>query len=205
MFKKIVVVLADFLFGHVFYRVKYIDLDKARSIDKCVVCPNHSNAIDPVWVYPRFHDMWVMAKAELFKNRFLAKLFTKFNVFPIKRGEKDARSLIHAINLLEKNEHSKLLIFPEGTRIKKDKERGRAKSGPVYIASKAGLPIIPVYITKNAKIFHRVYVVFGDPIEIPQNITGQKELIHELSEKVLNECYALKDKIPVKNKRKKKY
>lgn len=203
MFKKIIVVLADFFIGHVFYRVKYIDLDKMKNVGRCVVCSNHSNAMDPVWIYPRFKNMWVMAKAELFKNKLLAKLFFKFNIFPIRRGERDARSLLHAINILKNNDDAKLLIFPEGTRIKRDKERGRAKSGAVFIASKAELPIVPVYITKNPKMFHKVYVVFGDPIEIPKDIAEEKKIITELSEKVIDECYLLKDKIPAKSKIKK--
>ncbi len=135
-----------------------------------------------------------MAKAELFKNKIMAALLKAYNVFPIKRGQRDASSLLHSINVIENNDNAKLLIFPEGTRIKKDKERGRAKVGPVYIASKAGVPIIPVHITKNPKLFSKVVVVFGEPIVLPENVHDTKEEMQKYSDIVLDKIYELKQK-----------
>ena len=153
MIKKGFLGLLKFLFSHLLFRVKYVNLENMNKIEKGVVCPNHSCIFDPFWVYFKVENMWIMAKAELFKNKLLAKIYKAYNVFPIKRGQKDASSLLHSINVIEENDKAKLLIFPEGTRIKKDKERGRAKVGPVFIASKANVPIIQVHITKNPKLF----------------------------------------------------
>ena len=195
MFKKIVVSIADFLFCHIFYRTKYIDRENLDKMGKCLVCPNHSKAIEPVWVYTKCKNMWIMAKAELFKNKIMAKLFEMFNIFPIKRGQKDARSILHAINVVEKNDDAKLLIFPEGTRVPKDKERGKAKVGPVYIAAKAQVPIVPVYITRNAKLFSKVTLVYGEAIDIPKSILENKEEIQRYSDMLLDKIYELKNKI----------
>ena len=38
------------MFGHVFFRVKYINAEKLQNVDKCVICPNHSHSFDPFWV-----------------------------------------------------------------------------------------------------------------------------------------------------------
>ena len=193
MIKNVVLGLLKFLFSHLLFRVKYVNLENMNKIEKGVVCPNHSCIFDPFWVYFKVENMWIMAKAELFKNKLLAKIYKAYNVFPIKRGQKDASSLLHSINVIEENDKAKLLIFPEGTRIKKDKERGRAKVGPVFIASKANVPIIPVHITKNPKLFSRVTVVFGEPIDVPNNIHEDKKEMQNYSDMLLDKIYELKD------------
>ena len=192
MIKKGFLGLLKFLFSHLLFRVKYVNLENMNKIEKGVVCPNHSCIFDPFWVYFKVENMWIMAKAELFKNKILAKIYKAYNVFPIKRGQKDASSLLHSINVIEENDKAKLLIFPEGTRIKKDKERGRAKVGPVFIASKANVPIIPVHITKNPKLFSRVTVVFGEPIDVPNNIHEDKKEMQNYSDMLLDKIYELK-------------
>lgn len=194
MLKKGFLGLLKFLFSHFLFRVRYIGLENIDNSGKCVVCPNHSTIFDPFWVYFKSKDMWIMAKAELFKNKIMAALLKAYNVFPIKRGQRDASSLLHSINVIENNDNAKLLIFPEGTRIKKDRERGRAKVGPVYIASKAGVPIIPVHITKNPKLFSKVTVVFGEPIVLPENVHDTKEEMQKYSDIVLDKIYELKVK-----------
>lgn len=193
MIKKGFLGLLKFLFSHLLFRVKYVNLENMNKIEKGVVCPNHSCIFDPFWVYFKVENMWIMAKAELFKNKILAKIYKAYNVFPIKRGQKDASSLLHSINVIEENDKAKLLIFPEGTRIKKDKESGRAKVGPVFIASKANVPIIPVHITKNPKLFSRVTVVFGEPIDVPNNIHEDKKEMQNYSDMLLDKIYELKD------------
>lgn len=194
MIKKGFLAVIRFLFSHVLFRVKYLGLENIQNAGKCVVCPNHSTIFDPFWVYFKSKNMWIMAKAELFKNKLLGALLKAYNVFPIKRGQKDAGSLIHAINVIEKEEDAKLLVFIEGTRIKKDKERGKAKVGPAFIASKAGVPVIPVHITKNPKLFSKVIVKFGKPIDIPQGIHDKKEELQKESNMILEKIYELYDK-----------
>ena len=194
MIKKGFLAVIRFLFSHVLFRVKYLGLENIQNAGKCVVCPNHSTIFDPFWVYFKSKNMWIMAKAELFKNKLLGALLKAYNVFPIKRGQKDAGSLIHAINVIEKEEDAKLLVFIEGTRIKKDKERGKAKVGPAFIASKAGVPVIPVHITKNPKLFSKVIVKFGKPIDIPQGIHDKKEELQKESNMILEKIYELDGK-----------
>ena len=194
MIKKGFLAVIRFLFSHVLFRVKYLGLENIQNAGKCVVCPNHSTIFDPFWVYFKSKNMWIMAKAELFKNKLLGALLKAYNVFPIKRGQKDAGSLIHAINVIEKEEDAKLLVFIEGTRIKKDKERGKAKVGPAFIASKAGVPVIPVHITKNPKLFSKVIVKFGKPIDIPQGIHDKKKELQKESNMILEKIYELDDK-----------
>lgn len=179
----------------IFYRVHYHGLDNLKGIDKCLICPNHSNTVEPAWIYAKTTDIYIMAKAELFENKILNKLFSYFDVFPIRRGEHDIRSLIHAINLFKNVEKRRLLIFPEGERLPKEVGRIPAKIGPAYIAYKSKVPIIPVYITKNVKLFSRVDIIFDKPIVISDEIGRDKEKIQEFSDKMMDNIYELKSQI----------
>lgn len=190
--KKIVKEFINLFLCKVFYRVHYHGLENLDGIDKCLICPNHSNTVEPAWIYAKTHDLCIMAKAELFEKKFWNRIFSYFDVFPIKRGEHDIKSLIHAINLFKNVDKRKLLVFPEGERLPKDIDRIPAKIGPVYIAYKAKVPIVPVYITKNVKLFSRVDIIFSKQINIPENIGKDKEKIQKFTDKMMDNIYELK-------------
>lgn len=191
---KFIKFIINIVICHFLYRVRYINKEVEESLDKCLICPNHSNTLEPLWIYAKTDNLWVMAKAELFKYKFFGNIFRKCHVFPIRRGERDVKSIMHSINIFNEGNKRKLLIFPEGKRIKKDKKKGIAKVGAVYIAHKAGVPIIPVYLTKNARLFSKVYVIYGKPRYVPDDIVDDKKKMVEFAEELLNESYSLKDK-----------
>lgn len=189
--KRIVKAIINFLFTHFLYRTKYTNLDKLNKFDKCLICPNHSDRFDPFFIYARTNNLSIMAKAELFENKILAAFYKYFDVFPIRRGEHDTRSLLHAIKLFRKVEKRKLLIYIEGERMHADEERGTAKAGPVFIAAEAGVPIVPVYVTKNPKMFSKVKVNFGEAIYIDKSRIKDKEYVKNESQKLLDTIYDL--------------
>lgn len=180
------------LFCKFFYRVKYINKENESNLSKCIICPNHSIWTDPLYIFPSTDNINIMAKAELFKNKLIGKIFYSVGMFPIHRGQKDGQSLLHAVNLIEKNEKAKLLIFPEGTRVK-DIVHTKSKIGAIYIAIKANVPIVPVYITRKPKLFSRVYVIYGKPIYLDSSKHMDREYIKEKSDELLNVIYSLKD------------
>lgn len=184
-------------FCNIFYRVKYINSDIIKKYDKCLICPNHSNTLEPTWIYVKSDNVAIMAKAELFQNKLLAKFFKYFDVFPIRRGEHDVRSLIHAINLFKDVEKRRLLIFPEGERLKENQKRIDAKIGPAYIASKVNVPIIPVYITRNVGLFSKVNIIYGEPVFIPEEVKKDKEKLKEFSNKLMDIVYDLPNKYKI--------
>lgn len=193
--KSFVKVFINVFLCKIFYRVHFKGLENLKGIDRCLICPNHSNTVEPAWIYAKATDLCIMAKAELFENKFLNKLFRYFDVFPIRRGEHDSRSLIHAIKLFKNVDKRKLLVFPEGERLKKHVDRIPAKIGPVYIAYKVGVPIIPVYITKNVKLFSRVDVIFDKPVIIPDEVGKDKDKMQEFSDKLMDNIYNLKPQV----------
>lgn len=176
---------------HIGYRVEYVNSEVVQNLDKCVLCPNHSNAVEPAWIYAHTDHICIMAKAELFRYQWVAKILHYFGVFPIHRGEKDVRSLIHAINLFRNVPKRKLLVFPEGTRIPKSEPKGKAKVGPFYIACKAEVPLVPVYITKNAPVFSKVKIIYGEPMYLSKELAKDKDKLHELAEETLDKIYRM--------------
>lgn len=175
------------------YNVRFHNRQNVRKLDKCMICANHSNKDEPAWLYADNNHLCIMAKAELFNNKFMAFLYKCFGIFPIRRGEKDVKSIMHAINLFKNVKKRKLLIFPEGERLTKEEEKGEAKVGPAYIAAKAGIPIVPTYITKNVDKHSKVDIIYGTPINVPKEVIKDKQKLKEFSNKLLDTIYSLRN------------
>lgn len=188
---KVIKAIIYFIFCKLLYRVEYVDKQNEESIDKCVLCANHSIWVDPGYIYPVTKNIKIMAKAELFKFKPLGSLLKYLGAYPINRGKKDSTSILHSVNLLTDKEHIKLLIFPEGTRVKKSEET-RVKNGATYIAIKAKVPVIPIYISQSPKIFSKVYVKYGKPIYLDYDKHDDKEYINVVSKEVMNKIYDMK-------------
>ena len=189
---KIMKKLVKIVCCNIIYRVKYIGIEKIDNNKKYVICPNHSNILDPTFIFPIVDNLSIMAKSEIFKNKLVAKILKRYRVFPVNRKERDVKSTLHAIECLNLENNSKLLIFPEGGIIKDSKEiRKKVKNGAVYISAESGVEILPIFITIRPHIFQKVYVIIGNSINIPKEIKHDKEKIKEYSTKVINNIYDL--------------
>ena len=189
---KIMKKLVKIVCCNIIYRVKYIGIEKIDNNKKYFICPNHSNILDPTFIFPIVDNLSIMAKSEIFKNKLVAKILKRYRVFPVNRKERDVKSTLHAIECLNLENNSKLLIFPEGGIIKDSKEiRKKVKNGAVYISAESGVEILPIFITRRPHIFQKVYVIIGNSINIPKEIKHDKEKIKEYSTKVINNIYDL--------------
>lgn len=146
-----------------FYKVK--GKENVPEQGAYIVCSNHISNYDPVLLsLTQKRQIFYMAKAELFKNKFLASLIRTLGAFPVTRGAGDGKAINEAEKILD--EEKLLGIFIEGTRSKTG-EFLRPKSGAVIIASQKHIPIIPVCITpkhKKIKPFSGVTITWGKPI-----------------------------------------
>jgi long-chain acyl-CoA synthetase len=104
-------------------------------------------------------------------NYYLAALF--FNAFPLPQREAGARQTLQYIGDLIANDWS-VLIFPEGKRSEQG-EINRFMPGVGMIASRLGVPVVPVRIVGVDKVLHhtwrmarpgRVRVTFGMPLHL---------------------------------------
>ena len=57
----------------------------------------------------------------------------------------------------------KLLLFPEGTRVKPGMPPVRAKAGAPMFAVRNNVPLVPIYIPAGRKAFKKNTVVIGKP------------------------------------------
>ena len=129
-----------------------------------VICCNHVHNSDPFYVVYSFSvkdKIWVMAKEEIKHYPFAGWLLSWLGfVIWVRRGKSDVGAVKTALKALKGNE--KLLIFPEGTR---HAEIGAGKTGAAMLAIRTGVPILPVYITPERKLFQRTKVYIGEDYE----------------------------------------
>ena len=129
------------------------------------MCCNHSAFSDPVWiivygnlpVLPR-----TMAKKEAIKTPVIGALYQKLGGFPVDRNGADISAVKTAMKTLK--EGNKLIIFPEGTRIRGGK-KSEPHNGAMLIAARAKAPIVPIFLSTKKRPFSKVDLVFGKPYD----------------------------------------
>lgn len=181
------------LMSVIVYRIKVKGKENLPKVGAALICPNHVHALDTVLVVVHNkRKINVLAKEELFENgalRFLAKVF---GVYPVKQNSADLSAIKTSLKLLKNNEL--LLIYPEGTR--KGMEKGKpVKNGPMTIAIKAGVPIIPVGIKGNFKVFSKITINIGKPMyfnEYKAQI-NDKDVVSKLTQNLMQEIVRLRD------------
>lgn len=127
-----------------------------------VICPNHAHNSDPFYLlysFPSKDKIWIMAKEEIKRFPIVGPILDKLGfLIWVKRGAADIGAVKSALRALKGGE--KLLIFPQGTR---NEEIGEGKTGAAMMAIRTGMPILPVYISPERKLFRRTKVTIGKP------------------------------------------
>jgi 1-acyl-sn-glycerol-3-phosphate acyltransferase len=133
-----------------------------------LVAASHKSNLDPLLVgasLPR--ELRYFAKRELFVNPMLGRLIRAYGAMPVDRAGADRRALTTALEILSSGQG--LLIFPEGTRIRRPGV-GEAKPGIGMLAIRSGAPVIPAWAgsTWNPRrsLLRRkpVRILFGAPL-----------------------------------------
>jgi 1-acyl-sn-glycerol-3-phosphate acyltransferase len=146
-----------------------------------VLAPVHRSYVDtPIAGCVTARRLRFMGKDTMWNNKQAGWLFSALGSFPVTRGTADREALSRCIAVLEGGDP--LVLFPEGER----------KSGPVvqplfdgavYIAIKAGVPIVPVGIGGSEQVMPRhakfvyprkVHVEIGAPIMPPVAAEGER-------------------------------
>ncbi|MBR5479830.1 MAG: 1-acyl-sn-glycerol-3-phosphate acyltransferase [Clostridia bacterium] len=171
MFYKIAIAVLTPIFKLLF-RMKIVGKENIPE-GAAVVCVNHTSMIDPIFVAVAFgikEKFGFMSKKELFENPLLRWLLSSLGAFPVDRGAADIATIRSSISTLR--DGKKLLIFPEGRRVKGGADNSNdVKNGVAMIALRAAAPMIPVYLSTKKRLFGRVYVVIGQPV-IPEKREG---------------------------------
>ena len=104
-----------------------------------------------------------IAKYDLGRIGILRWLERLFDIIPIKRNTQDLEAMKRCLKALKNNEI--LAIFPEGTRKGMEKNE-KAKNGAAFMAIRSGKPVVPVGISGTFKLFSKVSINFGEPIDM---------------------------------------
>lgn len=167
------------------YRIDVEGKENIPDQGSAVICSNHISNLDPPLVGASIaRQIHFMAKDELFRIPIIARFLRALNAFPVKRGEGDAAAVKNAIRLLRNGQM--LGIFPEGTRSKTG-ELGKAHIGAALIALKGKAPIVPVAIIGPYRLFRRVKLVIGEPIDVTPYTQGKvtSETASELTDQLM--------------------
>ena len=154
-----------------------------------ILCCNHINYLDAAAiVLLNKRKVNFVAKEDLFTHGILMWLGHIFDAIPIKRNMQDIDAMKRCLKVLKNGEL--LGIFPEGTR-KGIEKNLKAKNGAAFMATKAKVKIIPVGIHGTFKPFSKVYVNYGEPIDLSHY---GKENLDEATEKIMNNIIMLTKK-----------
>lgn len=127
-----------------------------------VICPNHTAWNDPFCVVFSFgwkFPMRAMAKMEIIRWPIVGPILAWAGVIGVDRGNADIKAVKNVLKHLK--EGSKMLIFPEGTRVREG-ESSDAKAGAALFATRTNVPLLPVYIQPGKRLFRRTTVVVGE-------------------------------------------
>lgn len=161
----------------------------------CMICANHISMWDPVILYcflPR--KVRFVAKSEMKKVPVVGWILKKINCIFISRGNVDLAAMRQSLKTL--SDGNVLGIFPTGTREKKN-INARPKSGCALLAAKSGTKVVPVGINATYKLFSKVVVNIGEPMDFSE-YKGQKcsqQLLEQKTFEIYNKILENKSKV----------
>lgn len=162
-FYSIIAGIARFLVA-ILYPVRCIGNENLPAEGGAIMCMNHISLLDPVLVAcgVKHRHINFMAKAELFKLKPVAAFFKALGVIPVNRGKSDMGALRASMAVCS-NGHV-LGIFSQGHRDKTGSLEMEA--GVALIALRTKTAVIPVRISGNHRLFHRVYIHIGEQVDL---------------------------------------
>ena len=159
-----------------------------------LLCANHASGWDPLLIaiaLPVDSRLTVMGKDQLFRIPLVGTLLRKAGVFPVKRGGNDLTAMKTAIRAL--NEGNRLLVFPEGTRVG-DEKGSEAKGGVTVMATRTGVPMVPVYCGPKHKFLRKTTIAFGQPyVPVIAGRRATAEENREIAEEILRRIYEMRE------------
>lgn len=155
------------VFCHSIFRIKVEGLENVPLDEGFIMCANHKSNFDSLMIGISVPvEFNFMGKEEIFKFKPFGAVLRALHAFPVKRGKGDIGAIKASMKVLSEGGH--LVIFPEGTRSPKD-HMNPGKGGAVLIAIKSKVNIIPVGIEGSYKLFSKMTVRFGKPLDLSEN------------------------------------
>jgi len=182
-----------------FFRLKVTGQRNMPQDGPFIIVANHSSLLDPVILGVSVRPKVIfVAAAYLFEIRWLGYLLRKANSIPIHRenNTNNIKSIKQALKILQRG--GVLGIFPEGG-VDRQKDDLPIKAGAAYLATKVGVPIVPIKIKGADKVLPRgakfirslnkIEVEIKKPIFCSRQTNKNKKIIKRVVESYIKEIY----------------
>ena len=179
-----------------FFRLKVTGQENIPQDGSFIIVANHSSLLDPVILGISIKPKIIfVAAAYLFKIGWLSYLLRKANSIPVQR-ENDIKAIKQSLKILRQG--GVLGIFPEGG-IDRQKNNLPVRAGAAYLATKVGIPIVPIRIkgadkalprgAKFIRSLSKIEVEIKKPIYCSRQTHKDKEIIKRVVESYIKEIY----------------
>jgi len=178
------------------FRLKVTGQEDIPEDGPFIIVANHSSLLDPVILGVSVRPKVIfVAAAYLFKIGWLGYMLRKFNSIPVQR-ENDIKAIKQSLKILKRG--GVLGIFPEGG-VDRQKDDLPIKAGAAYLATKVGVPIVPIKIKGADKALPRgaKFIISLNKIEVEikkqifcsRQTNKNKEIVKKVVESYIKEIY----------------
>lgn len=158
-----------------------------------VYMANHKGIFDIVVLVSTIEDPCIyIAKKEVSKMMLINRWFDALGAIYIDREDKreTVEKVIQGINEIKAGQS--IVVFPEGTRVPGD-EIKEFKGGCFKLATKTGVPIVPIAIHNTHKVFEEkkgiqkttVTLNIGKPIEVKNLSKEDMKVLPQMTEDIV--------------------
>ena len=167
---------------YLFFRLEAQGRENVPMDGPLILCGNHRSNFDPPLLgAPLRRKLHYMAKEELFRIPIFGAIISRVGAFPVKRGGVSKESIRYAVQLLK--DHCAMAIFPEGGR---SNASGVGKKGAASLAIKSKAVVIPVAIVGNYRLFQKMVIIYGKPIDLSEYEPGSSDQLEAATEKIMS-------------------
>jgi 1-acyl-sn-glycerol-3-phosphate acyltransferase len=167
-----------------FFRIRVTHRERLPARGGVLVVSNHQSYLDPILVATGTQrPLHPMARESLFRFLPFALLIRSLYAFPVRRASADLGAVREAMRRLK--DGAVVLMFPEGTRTR-DGSISPFRAGPIAIAGRAGVPVVPAVIEGAFEAWprtcwlprpHTIRVAFGRPLSAEEVAAGDPETL----------------------------
>lgn len=158
-----------------------------------ILVTNHLSVFDtPILLTVCPHTIRALVAAKHKRNPIYRPLLVIMGSIWVRRGEVDRQALRESLAVL--SEGGVLGVAPEGTRARGTYALQPGKTGAAYLATRAGVPIVPVGLSgtenmkRNLPRLRRtpVRAVVGKPFRLPESGRVRGEKLHEYTDLIMH-------------------
>jgi 1-acyl-sn-glycerol-3-phosphate acyltransferase len=174
-------------------RLEYTGIENLPDEPPYILVTNHLSIFDlPLLLYVCPHTVRAFAASKHRANPLYASILSLGGTIWVQRGEVDRHALREALEVLDRGEV--LGVAPEGTRARETHALQEGKAGVAYLATRAGVPIVPFGITGTEKIKHNllrlrrapVRIAIGEPFHLPEGERVRGEKLHQYTDLIMS-------------------